>query len=245
MSHARMFLKSSLHLVSYGHDDELRGELRADLEPGVHRILTALFGRLLGRPSKRSKAWTLRCTHSGACDRSKACPSRSRCSGWHGLSAYHCKGNKRDGDGASNALDWTTHVVIVADAESLMRETRRHMKASHRVGTRGPRSLVVATLRLDNFNGTSRPATPIVRHQILRGLSISLYKEFMDDAKHLEQILTKLKKHPSTAADLASSLGLSKGEISRSLDVLDADDKIVKFADRDEWVLLLDAVPGP
>jgi predicted ArsR family transcriptional regulator len=67
----------------------------------------------------------------------------------------------------------------------------------------------------------------------------------MDDAKHLEQILTKLKKHPSTAADLASSLGLSKGEISRSLDVLDADDKIVKFADRDEWVLLLDAVPGP
>jgi DNA-binding IclR family transcriptional regulator len=67
----------------------------------------------------------------------------------------------------------------------------------------------------------------------------------MDDAKHLEQILTKLNKRPATAADLASSLGLSKGEVSRLLAALDADDKIVKFADRDEWFLLLDAVPGP
>lgn len=77
------------------------------------------------------------------------------------------------------------------------------------------------------------------RESLASGIPSS-YKDYVNDEKHLEQIVAVLDKGEATVATLASRTRLAQAEVSRLLAKLQDDNRVIKFADRDEWFLLLD-----
>jgi len=74
----------------------------------------------------------------------------------------------------------------------------------------------------------------------------SSYKDYVDNERHLRRIVAVLSDAPATVLTLASSVGLAEDEVLRLLTKLRADGRVIKFADRDEWFLVLErAREGP
>jgi predicted Rossmann fold nucleotide-binding protein DprA/Smf involved in DNA uptake len=68
----------------------------------------------------------------------------------------------------------------------------------------------------------------------------------VDNEEHLKRIVALLSKGPATVTVLASSVGLAEDEVLRLLAKLRADDRVIKFADSDDWFLVIErAGEGP